>query len=296
MKKIYIILKQAYYVFPHKIYFFLFFRKVYKPSYKLAKYLKFKGVFNVKVNNKTFKLYSNNTALESLIFWRGIYSFEPFSIKIWAHLSCESNVIFDIGANTGVYSLVSATLNPEATIYSFEPIKRIYEVLNKNVSINKFQQINTFPYAVSSFTGESDFYDMDDFDNQIASFIKSHLEKHEHAKNIKKIKVSVINIDDFIKTKQINKIDLIKVDVEGVEDKVFEGMQNTLKYHRPIIICEISDQNTAAKTTKLFTGLEYLFFDIDETGKLIENKKIIKSNLNYLLIPKEKKHKIDHFI
>ena len=55
---------------------------------------------------------------------------EKVSLQLWEELCKESEVIFDVGSNTGVYSLLAKSSNPKSKVYAFEPIKRISALLN----------------------------------------------------------------------------------------------------------------------------------------------------------------------
>ena len=64
--------------------------------------------------------------LENEIFWSGLTNgWEKISTRLWIELSKNSKVIFDIGANTGIYSLVSKSINPTSQVFAFEPVKRV---------------------------------------------------------------------------------------------------------------------------------------------------------------------------
>ena len=86
---------------------------------KLYKDLRFRGVMNVSVENKSFLLHNPGfTTIENEIFWFGLENgWEKVSMKLWIELVKNSNTILDIGANTGVYSLVAATVNNHAKVY-----------------------------------------------------------------------------------------------------------------------------------------------------------------------------------
>ena len=101
---------------------------LYIPSKEIYQHLWFKGVFNVQLDkDKDFKIVHYGDFLENQLFWDGIYGFEHNSTRLWQELSKNSNTIFDIGANTGIYTLIAKTTNSNANIYAFEPVKRIYK-------------------------------------------------------------------------------------------------------------------------------------------------------------------------
>jgi len=106
-------------------------------------------------------MYNPGFFIENNIFWNGMDDcWEKESLKIWKKLAETSSVIFDIGANTGVYALLAKATNPSAKVFAVEPLPRIYHILEKNNGINRFN-INCLNCALSDFDGEATFYDVD---------------------------------------------------------------------------------------------------------------------------------------
>ena len=77
--------------------------------------------------------------MEAVINQKGLYGdWEKESLKIWAKLSQRAQTIIDIGANTGIYSLISQNNNINAKIIAIEPVDLNYNILVKNIERNKF--------------------------------------------------------------------------------------------------------------------------------------------------------------
>src|SRR6478735_3778473 len=96
-------------------------RFFYIPSERVFRHLYFKGIFTVRIDAKHSFLmqhYGSGFAMESDHFWKGAEACEPYSINLWNKYAQQSDLIFDIGANTGSYSLIAATLNPSAVIHA----------------------------------------------------------------------------------------------------------------------------------------------------------------------------------
>lgn len=292
-------LKQVYFHLPFKKAIFTIIKLFYTPSKKTALYLKFKGIISTKIGNRKYYFSNENTAIETLLFWKGINSHEPKSIEVWKRFAKKSKTIMDIGANSGIYSVVASEYAEQTPkIYGFDPIPRILNLYTKNMELNN---INSTPVqkALSNENGEAIFFDMDSHDNQIGSLIKSHVEKHEHHKTIKEIKVEITTIDTFIQENNIDHVDLLKIDVEGVEDKVLEGMKEMLIKCKPVLLVEISNNETALNVSKFFKNLdlEYCFIEINENSGLIEHDNIQKNKaFNYLICTSNKKSIIEDLL
>lgn len=77
--------------------------------------------------------------MENELFWLGLFGgWEKKSPEIRVRLYKISYTIFDIGANSGIYSLTAQSVNPDATVYTFEPIEKKVELLNYNKKINNY--------------------------------------------------------------------------------------------------------------------------------------------------------------
>ncbi len=247
------VLKKIYNAIPLKRELYSVIKTVWTPPEYIYKHLHFRSSFTVKINDsKRFKLYHNNSWIENEIFWNGLgKSWEKVSIQLWMKLCENSSIIFDIGANTGIYSLVAKAINPKAKVYAFEPLLIFYDILQKNNSLNHYD-ILSYPLAISNNTGE-------------------------------------VIIDDYsakqktIKTKCIT-LDLIKIDVEKHEPEVLQGFKNYLPLFKPTFLIEILNDDIGKKVFDFVNGLGYLYFSIDDIkGTIHQTETITRSkHWNYL--------------
>ena len=272
------LIKGVYKCFPFKKEIFSVIRKIWTPSEKIYKHLYFKGAFSIPVkNHPSFKMMHYGYQLENDIFWAGINgNWEKHSLKIWQKLSEIADVVFDVGANTGVYSLISKTIKAETSVHAFEPIPVIYQKLKHNFDLNKFN-IQGHELAVSDKTGTTFIYGLDTEHQYSASITNNN--------NYKKgTEISTIALDDFIQKNSINKVDLIKIDVEGHEPEVLQGFSNGLVKFKPTMLIEVLLEDVGNKINKLLEGLGYLFYNIDEKTGLTKVEKITKSTgYNFLV-------------
>ncbi|RLG13733.1 hypothetical protein DRN69_05115 [Candidatus Pacearchaeota archaeon] len=149
----------------------------------------------------------NRTTILSIeeIFGREIY-FTPFLNK--------AKVIIDLGAQAGIYSLYAALKNKNAKIYALEPDPDNFKQLCKNIEINKLQGvIIPFKKAVSKENGELFFY----ISNQ--SSRSSSLFKLKSPGS--RIMVDSISLQSLFEILELNRCDVLKVDIEGAEYEVF---------------------------------------------------------------------------
>src|SRR5690554_1839034 len=108
-------LKKLYKLLPFKKQFYRFIKLFGTPKKGIYQHLHFVGNINVKTDkDKSFKIRHYGYEVENEIFWNGLFGgWEKVSLSIWAELCENSEVIFDIGANTGVYALIAKTIRSE---------------------------------------------------------------------------------------------------------------------------------------------------------------------------------------
>lgn len=254
---------------------------------KLYKDLRFRGVMNVNVENKSFLLHNPGfTTIENEIFWFGLENgWEKVSMKLWIELVKNSNTILDIGANTGVYSLVAATVNNHAKVYAFEPVKRTSDILKQNLELNPNLNIQLVEKAVSNSDSVAEFYDLPT-DSQYSASLNA--EMLASFPNRISYEVETIRLDSYTELNN-QKIDLIKLDVEMHEPEALEGMMDLIKKNEPTFLIEILNQTIAEKVEFLLKDLNYICFSLDEENEPKFLGRIMQSDFhNLLLIKKEK--------
>lgn len=277
------VLKQFYNILPLKKECYSLLKKIWMPPENIYKHLTFKEFFDVKVSDtKNFKLYHTGNIEENQIFWNGLYNgWEKKSISLWVQLCLKSEVIFDIGANTGLYGLVAKTLNPDATVHCFEPIPGVFKILSKNISINKYN-IQPHQIGLSNYDGLAKIYLPKGQDFAYSVTVNKNTTK---GREVTELEIEVSQLSTFISKNNIHKIDLMKVDVETHEVEVLGGMANYLKEFKPTMIIEVLNEEIAEKLNTIFNGMGYLYFNIDDVKNSIRlTPKITKSDYwNYLL-------------
>lgn len=279
-------LKKIYHLIPFKKEIFSLIR-IFKPSERIYKHLHFKGVFNVRVKDSYFRINHYGYSLENQIFWSGLHGdWEANSISLWIKLVQTSSVVFDIGANTGVYSLIAGAVNPRAEIISFEPVERIFDKLESNVKLNKFN-IKPSKIAISNSNGEANFYDNDEDHNYSASLNAGH-RPGSMAK-----KVITQTLDSFIEQHGV-KPELVKIDVERHEPAVIEGFIGHIREYHPTILIEILDSVIGSSIEELLSGMPYRYYAINEQ-KGIRKVDTLKDreDYNFLICTEEVARKLN---
>jgi FkbM family methyltransferase len=135
-------------------------------------------------------------------------------------------VILDIGSRDACQTLEFNRWFPNTKIYAFEPVpSNIAWCRNTTKNI---PNITIIPKAVSSFNGKSKFYEVINGNVGASSFLLTSGHPRSSGWAQKEIEIECVRLEDWLKENNINKVDLIWADVQGVEKLVFEGMGHFL--------------------------------------------------------------------
>lgn len=276
------IFKLIYQFLPFKSALFKGLKLIYSPKEEIYQHLHFIGEFKIKVSqNSSFKINHFGYQVENDIFWSGLYgNWEKDSLSIWVKLCKDAEVIFDIGANTGVYSLIAKSINKSNTVYAFDPVKRVYDRLIKNILLNEYD-IKAFQLALSNQTGEAIVYDID-AEHTYAVTVNKNM--HSPSSKVNEVKIKTLRLDQFIEQNNISKVDIMKIDVETHEPEVLEGMGVYLRRFRPTLLIEILNDDIASQIQELIKHIDYLYFNLNEKGDIKRVNNLKKSDYHNFLI------------
>jgi FkbM family methyltransferase len=148
----------------------------------------------------------------------------------------RGGTFYDVGANLGFFALLGALMTgPEGRVIAFEPAPDNVDAVRHNASINALHNVEVVEKAVAERTGEARLQVVDD---QSWSKLEAY---GAHPGTEQVITVPIVALDDALARGELPPPDVIKIDVEGAELAVLEGMARTLAEHRPAIICELHD-------------------------------------------------------
>jgi FkbM family methyltransferase len=274
--------KAVYNFIPFKMEFYKALRKIWKPSQSMYRHFHFTGVFNVPLDEqKRFKIKHYGYELENEIFWGGLADgWEKESVKLWIELCRDAKIIFDVGANTGIYALIAKATNPHSKVYAFEPVARVFHKLQENISLNKFDII-PIEKAVSNSDGTAIIYDTSS-EHTYSVTVNKNLASP--GTNVFETKIETVTLNSFVRQNNIKKVDVIKIDVETHEPEVLEGFLDYLFEFKPSLLIEILTDEVGERVSAILQNSDYLYFNIDERGGIRQVDKITKSDYyNYLL-------------
>ena len=169
----------------------------------------------------------------------------------------RGGVLYDVGANVGFFTLLGARIVGESgRVIAFEPVPACARAVARNIELNGLTQAEIREVAVGAADGEARLLVVGE-----ASW--SHMEstRKRHRDVRAELDVTVVSIDGLVATGTIPPPDVLKIDTEGAEIEIVEGMRETLKRHGPAIICELHDTNE--RFAALMDELDYRVTNLD---------------------------------
>ena len=277
--------KKVYSKLPFKKQVFSLAKRIVVPSERVFRHLHFTGDFRVHVGRgRSFRIHHYGYEIENTLFWKGIDGgWESLALTIWATLCERSNIIFDVGANTGVYSLIAKAVNPHAKVCALEPVARVYEKLVANCRLNGYDVV-CLEVAASDENGTATVYDASGDNPYSSTFHRDIFSDAEMVPSEVVVKRLATVLDEV----GLNSIDLMKIDVEGHEPEVLSGLDDRLETVRPIMLIEVLTDEIGRRVVGILNDKAYRFFYIDEReNKLVETEVTRRESYNYLACPGE---------
>jgi len=240
----------------------------------------------VMANGVKMKYTNGMNSISSIIMRHG--SFEDAELQLCLSNLTNGSVFFDVGANVGLYSIAAAKRFPSAKIHAFEPVSSTLSLFRQNLAKNNLESRNVTlnELALSDAIGEA--YITSDFHS--SNYITTPESKFS------KTLIRCTTVDDYVRDKDIDRLDFVKIDVEGHELKVVKGAEETLARLKPRVLAELNkgdfkffDRRVTDESEFIdfMTEFGYTYCVIDDNEKLVRMEDIGSAKLergwhNYL--------------
>jgi len=224
----------------------------------------------------------------SLDYWgddRGALRF------LWQFLE-PGMVFFDLGAFHGIFSVLAGKkLSSRGQVVAFEPSPRERRRFQLHLRINGLRGVQLEPYAVSGRTDKLTFFTVAPELGTMNSLKPPPVQVP-----VRESVVEAVSLDEYLLSRHIERMDLMKIDVEGGELEAFCGARRLLESIRPIVICEVLDGVTrswgypARDIVNHLSRYEYVWFDSRDDGSLSPHahRQEYPEVRNYVAVPREK--------
>ena len=151
-------------------------------------------------------------------------------------------VIFDIGSNIGTYATWVAEWARERNgkVYCFEPQRQIFQMLCGNMAINNIMNVHAHWMGLGNIDGYIDLPEVDYFkpDSSFGAFSLDGVDRHRYANTQNTQRVQISTLDKFMSDWNVEKVDFIKIDAEGLDIDVMEGGKHTINKYKPDLFVE----------------------------------------------------------
>jgi FkbM family methyltransferase len=197
-----------------------------------------------------------NQGVGTDLYWLGDY--EPGSLGVFVVLCREARIVFDVGANAGIYALVAAAENPDLRVLACEPSPRAIEICRRNLELNRplAARVELLAVALAAHDGRAPFY---------LSGGTSSLNS-EFRPGAADAMVDVARGDAIARQHDLARVDLIKLDTESTEPDVLRGFSATLSRDRPDLLCEVLHGRTEGDLDSIVESLGYARYWITAEG------------------------------
>ncbi len=183
-------------------------------------------------------------------FWE-----EDFT-RIFRSVLKSDSVVLDVGANFGYFGTIACTNVETGSVHLFEPNPLLVDYIKRTIAINGlWNKAHLVPKAVGSsnkpitITVPGDYFGSGSAVMENRKDITNIVSKKE----FKTFSAPQTTIDEYVKVAKLKKVDVMKIDVEGFEEHVYEGMRGTIKKN-PNMIVFLEFTSGAYKDPKKFFG------------------------------------------
>lgn len=222
--------------------------------------------FRVEINENSGFTYRSDLS-DSIgrgLFWGGLSGCEPETVKVFSELAEHADLVVDVGAHTGLYTLIACAVNKSANVIAIEAAPEIATRLQENVSINNWRDRCRVVSAAASdrsgigklhvpYTPYGSCSTMCSLNPTGFGGLPGYL-----------VDIPLVTLDDVCPQGKL--VHLIKIDVEGFAVEVLKGAKRVLVESRPFLILEILPADSPVEIAECLTSLGYKFFDIRPNG------------------------------
>ncbi len=206
----------------------------------------------------------NDDATALSLAWTGAY--EPVTTRLWQRLAVGSRTVLDLGASTGIYCFLAASVAEEATSVGFEPVGRNDALFLRNKSVNRFSNVHPVWAVVCDTNGSGQIrfnstQDLLPCDATLAT-----------ESTVATTEIEVVpsfRIDDFFRQNTFPLPDLVRISVNGAEGKVLAGMAESLESAHPDLLMACSPSSDTTAVTEQLQRYGYRFYAIREKSAQI---------------------------
>lgn len=232
------------------------------------------------------KLRSNSVLAEPLFAGTG---FEESEMALLRRLAKPGMQVIDVGANIGLYSvLLGKLVGPTGHVWGFEPFPPIVNYLKQNIELNRLNNVTVVEKAVAEMEGSLEFQVFPE-GCDVYNSLGAAERPVESLRAIQKTVVPVITLDAYMDRSAVREVDIIKIDVEGAEERAIQGAEQLIRrnpnIHIVVEMYEPSAQQCGCSSKRLVELLAtwgFSMFEITRYGDAVRCNTDRVSGMNAL--------------
>lgn len=188
---------------------------------------------------------------------------EPEAQRLMVQHIHAGDVVYDLGANRGIHTLLFSRLVGNAGhVHAFEPLPDIISELKANVALNGFTNVTPWPYAVAAHAGFS-------------GYTRAHHSGAGHLvtgrSDASELQVETVSIDEVVLTQGQRPPTFIKIDIEGAEGAALAGATRVLEQAFPTLLIDLHTPDQDVMVGKVLVDLGYVAFRTNAPNRRIPN-------------------------
>lgn len=243
---------------------------------------------DVNFAGRSFKLDTANGADQvARDIVKGSYE-APLPMLMMASLIRIEGAFIDVGANTGVYSVMAGVIAPDRPIIAFEPFPSALEAFERNLDLNNLRNaVDIHTIALSNQIGRTTLHIPDPGHGLIETSASLEADFKRHTPSGSSLEIGVATLDSI---EIRSPISVIKADIEGHEHAFLEGAVETIKRERPFVFIEVLDKAQRHRIRHLAREMSYIDFRLRPDMAIHDGGEVLfdAQAWNHALIPIER--------
>lgn len=214
--------------------------------------------------------------IQQQLFWYGKY--DSGIAGFFENIISKDSVVIDAGANIGYFTLLAAKKAIAGKVYSFEPVLFLYRQLEQNIKLNNLANVYPVKKALTRAEGSAIIYESTSDNTGMNS-----LQKPENYSG-RFEKTDCTSLDVFLGEYNEAKPVIVKIDTEGAEMEILQGMVHCLQNLKPLLIVEIFNEhlqrfgNSAEMVFNFLADVGYEAWSITDSHTLKKINEVVESN------------------
>ncbi len=220
----------------------------------------------------------------------GLWGFEPPLVPLFVELARTSaGDVLDVGANTGLYTLLALAANPKLRVHAVEALPPVAALLEENLALNRLlaRRVRVHQLALSEAGGTASLYLPPPSGTTIET--SASLDPTFKEEIAGSVEVKTSTLDDLWRASGSPAVGLVKIDTEGTEHLVLRGGEQLIAASRPILCCEVLLRAATAELTERLTRAGYVDVRLRKDVLVVGARVAFDPDAwNHAFVPREK--------